>query len=352
MSKSISIQDSNISGGEQSHFSGARIFFYVFTVFLVVFVIYYFPDIRGGVRLLAKVNVYWLIVAVAAQLATYFISAVIYRLLLKASLIEDLPGFGALYKASVISLFFNQTVPSAGISGNTYLFNFLLRRNIDVSTILGVILAELLIFYASIEAIIIFFLLASLFFYDLPVTFLGVLAGGAFLYLLFGVVITLLGQSGSIDKFYKRLERSKIIRKIFVRLSKRLHHQKFSGDNLIVFMNTQKRTMVMSFLLQLIIFLLDVITIMALFYGLGVTIDFFSALLALTCTKIISLLPFSPGALVLYESSMTFFFTSLGIDVGAALMVTLIFRLLTFWFPIPAGLYLYRRWIQKTESVA
>ena len=350
MSKIISINDTNIQPVKEHHFSGATIFFYVFTVFLFGFVIYYFPDIRGSVKLLTRVNFYWLTAAIVAQLLTYWVSAVIYRLLLRASGVKDIRGTAALYKASVISLFFNQTVPSAGISGNTYLFNFLLRRNLDVSTILGLILAELLIFYASIEGIIVFFLIAGLFFFPLPVTFISVLAGGAFLYLLFGLVITLLGQSGSIEKFYKRLEKSRIIKKVFVKLSQRLHHQKVSGENLIVFMNTQKKAVLYSFVLQLIVFLLDVLTIMTLFYGLGLSVGFYPVLLALICTKIISLLPFSPGALVLYESSMTFFFTELGIPVGTALMVTLIFMLLTFWFPIPAGLYLYRRWIQRTET--
>src|SRR5436190_4014577 len=60
-------------------------------------------------------------------------------------------------------------------------------------------------------------------------------------------------------------------------------------------------------------------------------------------TKIISILPVSPGALILFEGSMTFFFAGMGIGVSVAVIVTLLYRALSFWSPIFLGLVLYKK---------
>lgn len=56
---------------------------------------------------------------------------------------------------------------------------------------------------------------------------------------------------------------------------------------------------------------------------------------------VIGSLPVTPGALVVYESAMTYFYILLGLPVHAALMVMLLFRFLSLWLPILMGLMLY-----------
>jgi uncharacterized membrane protein YbhN (UPF0104 family) len=114
-------------------FTRSQLFFIILSVLLIVFVIYYFPEIRKEIRMLKKVNIYWLIAAIISQFLTYFFTAFIYRFLLAAHKLKPAPGLWDLLKASLISLFFNQTVPSAGVSGNTFIFNFLSKLNIKVT---------------------------------------------------------------------------------------------------------------------------------------------------------------------------------------------------------------------------
>jgi uncharacterized protein (TIRG00374 family) len=87
-------------------------------------------------------------------------------------------------------------------------------------------------------------------------------------------------------------------------------------------------------------FLADMFTVCALFHGLGVFTTFSTVFVAFILAKIISLLPISPGALIVYESSLTFFLVKLGAPVGTAVIVTLLFRVLSFWLPMPAGFLL------------
>jgi uncharacterized protein (TIRG00374 family) len=69
--------------------------------------------------------------------------------------------------------------------------------------------------------------------------------------------------------------------------------------------------------------------------------------LALLLSLVIGALPISPGSLIIYESAMTYFFTTLGAPLHAALIITLLYRFLTFWMPIPIGMFLFRT-LKKT----
>jgi hypothetical protein len=138
------------------------------------------------------VNVYWLGTALLSQFATYLFTAVIYRFLLSAHQLQHRPGLWELLKASIVSLFFNQTVPSAGISGNTYFFNFLSKLNIKVGQIISLILAELLIFYAAMEFIILLLLVISFTNYKVHHIFIVTLCVGFAVYLVFAILFRLL----------------------------------------------------------------------------------------------------------------------------------------------------------------
>lgn len=326
----------------------------LFILFAIVFglVVYYFREIKKEVRLLEKINAYWLFIAVVAQFLTYLFTAVIYRLLLNTQKIQRLPELWEILKASVISLFFNQTMPSAGISGNTFFFNFLSKLNVKVSQIIFIIIAELLIFYIAIEFIIIMLLAGCIYFSNTPPAFTVILLAGLAIYFVFALLIILTGRNKTINFLLKKIQRTKLLRKLLRSLIQKFQEQDLSENNvqLLPLLKSKRRILIKSFLVQLLIILADGFTLYALFYGLGMPVSPFVVLLSLLSTKIISIIPFLPGALVLYESSMSYLFSILHVPLGAAIIVTLVYRLLSFWFPMPIGLFLYRRWIKDTET--
>jgi len=65
----------------------------------------------------------------------------------------------------------------------------------------------------------------------------------------------------------------------------------------------------------------------------------------------IGALPLSPGSLVVYESAMTYIFTMLGLPIHPALILTLLYRFLTFWLPIPIGLFFLQEPPENTFSL-
>ncbi len=318
---------------------------FIFFLVILVLVIYYFAEIKKDVSLLEKINVYWLGLAFFAQFITYYSSASIYRLLLKLFRPVKIPPLKELIKASVTSLFFNQLVPSAGLSGNTFFFSFFSRYGLAADSIILLILVELLIFYAAMEAIMILLLLASLTVYSVPHIFIITLLAGLLVYFLLGVFVTLAQKGKFLRRLYDKLKNTRFIKKRVDRMSSKKHYQQLSTANgkMGKLLKDNRKKVLAAFLFQLLLAAADSATLYAFFSGLGTSISFFFILLALISTKVISLIPFLPGSLILYESSMSFFFTALGVPVATAIIVTLLYRFLSFWLPMLPGLFFYRK---------
>lgn len=72
-------------------------------------------------------------------------------------------------------------------------------------------------------------------------------------------------------------------------------------------------------------------------YGLGEHPDPALTLLAFTTASMLGLLPFTPGGLGFVEAGLTATLALAGVSAGNALVTTLVYRLLTFWLPLPVG---------------
>jgi uncharacterized protein (TIRG00374 family) len=112
----------------------------------------------------------------------------------------------------------------------------------------------------------------------------------------------------------------------------------------------KKKNSVLAVFFQLCLIGFDFITAFAIIKGFHVQVAFIHVAFAVLLAIVIGALPISPGSLIAYEGAMTYFLTVLGSPVHAALIVTLLFRFLTFWLPMPVGLFLYRN-LQKKRIV-
>ncbi len=69
-------------------------------------------------------------------------------------------------------------------------------------------------------------------------------------------------------------------------------------------------------------------------------------LLSFTTAELLGLLPFTPGGLGFVEAGLTGTLALAGVSAGDAVLATLVFRLVSFWLPLPVGLaatFVYRR---------
>lgn len=323
-------------------------FFFILFILATAIIFYYFAEIKKEFILLERVNVLWLTAAVLAQFLTYIFTASIYRNVLKSQKIR-FPGLWALTIASLISLFISQTVPSAGISGNTFIFHFLSKYHIRLRLIVLVVMTELLTSYAAMEVMIVF-LLIIFSFYTSPEIFTIILFSGLVAYVFFGVIVSYASKKKTLDFIFNKIKKVGVLKKVFEHQMRTLGREGVVSKDvrLFAFLDQNKMPVFKASLFQLLVIAADAATVYALFQGLGTEVSVIVVLLSLVCTRIVSLLPIFPGALFLYESSMSFFFASLGSPLSVAIVVTLLFRLLSFWFPMPVGLLLYRTWLRRS----
>lgn len=234
------------------------------------------------------------------------------------------------------------------------MFNFLARLNVAGARILSLILSELLIYYAAIGFLIIVLLCGYPIFYPLTHIFSATLMAGFLAYLFFAAVMMLAGKRKSLVFIYKRLQKAFFFRKFFYKIAIRIKGYVISNADINpgTFIRANIHTALDAFCLQVFIIAADTFTVYSLFKGVGGHVPFHIVMLVLVSTQIVSLVPFLPGSLVLYESGMAFFFAQLGVPLGTGITVTLVYRLLSFWLPIPLGLYFYRRWLKERPRAA
>ena len=95
---------------------------------------------------------------------------------------------------------------------------------------------------------------------------------------------------------------------------------------------------------------LDLVTL----YGIGASPDMWLVLLAFVAASILGMIPFSPGGLGFVEAGLVGTLALSGITTAQAVLATLVFRLVSFWLPIPIGLgawWLFRRRYPRARAI-
>ena len=95
--------------------------------------------------------------------------------------------------------------------------------------------------------------------------------------------------------------------------------------------------------------------LLAILFAIGARPDIWLVLLAFVAASVLGMIPFSPGGLGFVEAGLTATLAVSGISTGEALLATLVFRLVSFWLPIPIGLaaaWLFRRRYPRSGVVA
>ncbi|EHQ31024.1 hypothetical protein Mucpa_6977 [Mucilaginibacter paludis DSM 18603] len=328
-----------------SFFTPSRILFYVFSIVVFYFAIHYIGKLKNIEELMLQMEPAWLFLAVFAQVLTYLIYAFIIKLLIK-----DKPGttdYFLLFKLSIVIMFVNQVLPTGGISGDGYIFNQLIKRKVSRYNAFTAMVLESISYYAAILILLLLFYtwyLNKVTHVNILITY-TVLLGFVFYILLF-VLVLIISNGHNLSFAMHKLERFGFIKRFIEKAS--LLSLQNENEGTFKMLGRKKKSIIQTIGLQLIIVMSDIITVFALVKGFHVAMPFPIVAFGLLLSLVIGALPISPGSLIVYESAMTYFLTKLGAPVHAALIITLLYRSLTFWLPIPLGLLVYRNLQNKT----
>lgn len=82
---------------------------------------------------------------------------------------------------------------------------------------------------------------------------------------------------------------------------------------------------------------LDYLTLLAALLALGAEADMWIILIAYVAAQLLGMIPLTPGGLGFVEAGLTGMLVLAGVDAGDAAVATLLYRLASFWLPLPAG---------------
>lgn len=327
-------------------FAPSRIVFYILAFIVFYIALRYVNKIADIETLLLQLSPEWLLVALGSQIATYILNSLILQTLLKDK--RGSTNFITLFKISVVIMFVNQALPTGGVSGNGYVFNQLVKRKVAATSAFTALVLESICYYiAFLVMLAIFYSFYSHYAAHVPHVFTYTAITGFVFYTFLGIVMVLISSRKIVSFLLEKLQRFGRVKRYIEKADlPSLKDEYEGGVNELV--KDKDRTLV-AILLQLGIIVCDVITVFALMKGFHVNLPVDRIILGLLLSLVIGALPISPGSLIAYESAMTYFYTTLGVPVHAALVVTLLYRFFTFWLPIPIGLLLYRN-LQRYEG--
>jgi len=339
----------------KTRFSFSGVIFYFSLIILAIFAFLHFAELEKFLLLLKKINPVWFIPAFLCQMLTYAFVANIFHIFLNKLNYQSAVSRWNLFKLSIITLFLNQAIPIGGLSGPAYSIHFFQKRKLPAHIGLLVALLETFTYYIT---HFLFAVFAALFLIlRLKEKFSGILVGISFLgmlvFLVLAVLFLILGNKKTAVAIVHKSAKSRwlnfLLRKLNLEfVEKDVLLDQWQGP--WEFIKSKKKDLIKPLFFQAMVILADTFTALLLFYGFGFRPNFFIVLVSMVLTKIVAVTSISPGALVIFEGAMVLFYSSFNIPLQLAIMVTLLFRVLSFWLPMPFGLFLYKHLSKNHEQ--
>ena len=338
-------------------FQLGQIIFYVASLGILIVVYYHFKEIKELGSQISSSNFIWLSVALGLNLATYYFTALNFRYVLKMK--DFHMEAKSLYPLAFITKFLNQALPSAGLSGQIFYIDYLKRRGFTMVESIGRAILEFTTLYCAFGLLFITAILLLLTgsildshpefkFFVYAFTFIA-----APLVIIFFLLQRKRGRLMSLaGAFFKKYisknfyqeknnnEKRGIVTIFFEELSSNL---KFKA------LQVSRPYFGLAIACHLVIYLLNVVILYVLALALGFHMTLSVAFIAFTFTQFISMVSFVPGAIGVFEGGMSVILISFGIPTGLAVAVTLLFRGVIFWLPMPIGWWLYKKYTKKEK---
>ncbi len=331
----------------QKKISVVGIIFYFLLLLLAVFAFSHFAELERIFALFKQIKPFWFILALIAQVFTYFFTANIYYNILALYNYKFAVTRSGLFKVSIITLFLNQVIPSAGLSGGGYLMHFLQKKKLlPRDSFSVVILGTFCYYFCSLLVLLfsIFYIFATIK-GDLNKLLVAVMVLGIFLLVFLNVMVLFFGSKKATIYISGKIEKHKWLKVIFNKIQLKFPGKEILADdweNPWEIVKNKFHYLWRPLFWQFMEFLVDATTIFLLFYGFNFRPKFLIIVAGLILTKIVAMVAISPGALIVFEGAMVLFYNAFGIPLNLAVIVTLMFRALSFWLPMPLGLFLYR----------
>lgn len=334
-------------------FSKRRLIFYLVTIAAIIGVYLEFSELRLISRVFLGANRFWLIGILATQFFTYYFLALNYKDILQMKDIRI--KVHNLFFPTFVIQFLNQVIPSATVSGQIFFIQYLKKYGVTLLEGIGRAILEIMTMALAFGI----FFLGAIVILTVDKSLTGNSVVSYILYIFFFMSLAFIGMffafqgncHGRIANWF-----IEIFRRLFGKYAKRNGTDYFAvvldqmRENFSLReLNKNRLLFWRAVLWQGVIVLLNIFTLYFISYAIGSKAAFSVVFIAFVLTKFISMISVVPGSLGIFEGGMTLILMSFGVDAGPALAMTLLFRAVSFWIPIPIGWFLYRYYTHRAE---
>lgn len=294
----------------------------------------HYGESQQFLELLRRAEPIWLVVAAVLQLATYFCTALIFKVGLRRS--NSPVRLRSLVPLGLMKLFIDQVVPSAGIGGTVLVIRSLGRRGVSVGVSTAVVVVSLLGFYAAYAAAVALCLLILWRSHELSAAVMLLVTIVSLLTATVPVTLLWLTRGGGAMKAPAWMRRFPGLAPVLEAMAEAprstLHDRKL---------------LLASAGLQFMIFLLDGATLRAMLLALGFSAGIETVFASFVLASVAATISFLPGGVGPFEAVSVGTLRVMGVPLAASIMGTVLLRGFTLWLPMLPGLWLARREMGK-----
>lgn len=295
------------------------------------------------IKLAREANLFLILLAVIFEICAYFGTGYLILSIFDNLKIKSL-SFLDTFRLGTVSAMAIHIFPIAGFGEAAFGYYFLKQRNVPVGNIIAMIITRLIFSYSAFFIILATSLLFMPILDDVSLTgkiasvlvFLILLAGILFaralylnfnrFYLFFNKIVSFLDHIKKIV-----LKKSKLNYEQKVAVIKDIHQGFSPMDSLSVF---TKQTAI-----ALIYWLGDILALYLIITSLGVVVHPAKLVIAYGIATTLGAISFIPGGLGVVEGALGLMLVNIGLPIDVALLAVIGYRLISFWFMIPVGIY-------------
>ena len=325
-----------------------QIFSVALLVIVVILLYRYRGEIKYSANLARQIRPSYLFFILIAQTLTYLFDALIIEKLFKIfNQTEEVP-FKKFFQVAIVAKFINNVLPSAGVSGSSFLINFFHQRSIRNGQ---AIIASLIFYLFYVFSFFLFLLFSLVYLFlrgGLGTSYLVAGWIAAIIFLILLILLFFLLRAGT--HFFSFL--GKIIIKINDFIA-RWHKKKELSSNLLDFfremslgkrlVNQDKKELIAPFVNSLLFNFFNYLTIYFVFLGIGYPLSIGKIICGASIAGLFSFVTFLPMGMGVYETTMAMSYYGFGVPLNLSVLATLIYRFFSLWLPLPVGMVMYHR---------
>jgi uncharacterized protein (TIRG00374 family) len=292
----------------------------------------HFSEGRKFAGLLEQARPAWILMAALLQGGTYVCAAAVWQRVLRKGRARC--TVRSLIPVAIARLFVDQVIPTAGFGGRLLVMRALRRRGVHARLAVAAILVDLLTLYAAFAVCVLASLAVVAVLRDLNRLVLSL--AGLFPLFALSIPVAVLWLSAGKQRELPR----------WVRWIPR------AGDLLREVSNAPRRlvrnrsVLLQTGLLQLLIFVLDALTLYAMLRAVGFVAHPAAVFASFVFAQVASTVLLVPGGLGTFEASSVAMLALFRVPVEVGLTATLLLRGFTYWLPMAPGFWLSRRELQ------